>query len=258
MSLKNNSDYEVISNAELSSVLCKYSPGMVEMILKEILLKKNNRLTDISNNMVSSYENNFKIDSQKFSQFQSDMLERRTELYLFIIDEVCNFHNLTYQEIPNTDIYSSAYYIYQFLVSGFRSTVITFFINLFKKEADEICNMLENSEVGSHPLYQFTKKRYGSMSSLANIHGNLNQVLDMIGTFGIEFENIIDIVYSGSYENVEVANFLKNSLKDNGYFFKDFIIPAVSGNMRPTAVTDIRLGLLPPDVNLKDFISSEE
>lgn len=258
MSLQNNADYEVISNAEISSVINKYSPDMTYMTISQILKNKGVPQINPMGNLVASYESNFKFDLKKYSQFQSDMLERRAELYSSIIDMVCSFHNLSYQELPNTDVYSSAFYIYQFLVSDFYHSVISFFVNYLKREAVEICKMLETQDIAKNPMYQYAKKRYGSKSDLSIIHTNLSYVLDNMQGFDITMEDIIDNVYVGSFEAVNTANFLKSALRDNGDFFKTFYVPAVSGFQRSDAVTNIRLQLLPPSANIKDYITTVE
>lgn len=255
MSLHNNSDYEVISNAEIASVISKYSPDMIDMVLDEIMRTKSSyRITPIGN-MITSYEQNFKIDMEKFPQFQPNMLEQRAELYMNIANTVCNRHNITLID-SSTDVFTIASNVYQFLISGFYEACITFFVNFLSRESDEICNMIGiDPENNTNPTHQYAKKRYGVKTSLSIIHTNLNRVLDTISALDINLSDIIATVYSTTYP--EVGAFLNSVLVDNGDFYKNFYVPAVSGYNRADAVTNIRLRLMPISTGISEYIDSE-
>lgn len=255
MSLHTNSDYEIISDAEISSVISKYSPGMIDMVLNDILKYKiNNHMTPLGN-MVSSYETNFKIDMQNYPQVGAQMSELRINIYNSIMDKICKAHELSYQLPSNADIYTSAYFMYQFLVSGFYQGAITFFVNFLTKECDEIYKMFNTKNEDINPTHQYAKKRYNGKPSLAFIHTNLNKVIDNMYGFDISLQDIINTVFTGN--QTEIASYLCSIFVDNGNFFKNFYYPAVSGINRAEATTNIRLKIMPMNIQIGEYVEED-
>lgn len=257
MSLKSNSDYEVISNAEITSVIGQYSFDMISMVLSEILLNKYKPQITPMGNMVNSYELNFRVDSQQYSQFQPELLERRTELYSSIIDAVCKFHNLSYQDTGMSDIYTSASVIYEFLVSNYYQNIVLFFVNYLNRERKNLSAVLEREGYTLNQNYQFVKKRYENKMDLVLIHTYLPQVLNYMRGFDIDLDDIIDLMYNGTYQKVRYASFLKASLTDEGDFFKNYILANTFGPSMNNIITDIRMGLLPIDSNISDYVAED-
>lgn len=256
MSLPLNSDYDIISTAEVSSIIDKYSPEMLNISLNGVLQTKETYHNIPIGNMIEAFEHNFKRDLERIPQYQADMLERRAELYTSITEKVCAAHNMTFNVDPNMDIYSASYYIYDFLVSHYYQFCIEFFSTFLSAEAESICKMLEDSgiQISAH---QYAKKRYGGKySSIGVIHTHLNEVLDMLASFDISFETIIRT----EIKDPATANFMLTALTDNGDFFKDFYMRTISGSNRAEAVTNIRFKLMPVmgmDM-ISEFIENEE
>ena len=72
MSLPISSDYEVISNAEVSSVISKYTPDMLDTSLETILKRKGTAIVPLAN-LINSYELDFRMDSEKYPDISSDI-----------------------------------------------------------------------------------------------------------------------------------------------------------------------------------------
>lgn len=257
MSIKNTSDYEIISNAEMSSVIDKYSPAMIDMTLLEILKNKSKPHITPMSNIVCSYEANFTNDMKLYEQLQQNMIEVRSELYYTIMNRVCEFHQLELRE-TNYDIYTSASIIYDFLVSGFYHKVISFFVNYLRLEENGICSMLDREGFTKNQAISHLLQKGEVNTGTILIHNNLPYVLDSIASFDISLEDIINVIYRGTYEQVSYGQLLKDSLADKGDFYKNFIIPTISGFNRAEAVTNIRLQMIPAVSNFKDYLIDNE
>ncbi len=260
MSLQSkDSDYAIVSNRELSSVLGYFSVEMVNEVINDILQDRIRNHSPIIGNLVESYETNFKLAIDSYKDINRELLEKRTEIYNMILIKICQFHNLEFELSERDDIYSAAYYTYQFLISNFQNNIITFFYNYINREK---YSLYENLKLGdlkknkdSSSIY--SRKVYkGGDIKLAVIHANLDYVLDQISGFDISLYDIIQIVYAGF---PVISNFLCNILKDCGDFYKSFIVPVISGPDKPIIITNIRL-LLQSDQQpeLKDYIIGGE
>lgn len=241
MSLPISSDYEVISNAEIASIISKYTPDMLDNSLESILKRKGVSLVPMAN-IIRSYEMDMRIDCEKYPDLTHDIKERRTELYGYIVEKICSAHALQAVCPARVDIYTWAEAIYDFLISNFRNHVINFFVRYIQFEASNICAMYKMADAENEMINRYAKERYGPKGTdIATIHTHLNEILDIIGGFDISLENIINICYQGS----PIGEILNWSFIDTGDFFKYVYMPAVSGENRPMMCTSIRLGLLP-------------
>lgn len=257
MSMHTNSDYEIISNAEVSSVISKYSPDMIDMSLDEILIRKNVPSISPMGNIIESYETNLKIDMATYPQFQNDMLERRTELYTHIMDKICAAHGLSYTLPYNVDIYTVANYMYQFLVSGYYRSCISFFANFLTREAKSISAMVNKPiNVNVSTTHSYIINRYSREDDpIAIIHLNLNEVLNVIHTLDIPLRSIIQLAWANS-PLAEMGNMLSSILEDNMNFYHIYL--STIDNNKAEAMTDIRLKLMPIAGSIKNFIESED
>lgn len=258
MSLHTNSDYEIISNAEVSSVISKYSPDMIDMSLDEILKRKNAPSISPMANIIESYETNLKIDMAAYPQFQNDMLERRTELYTHIMDKICDAHGLSYTLPYNVDIYTVANYMYHFLVSGYYRSCISFFANFLTREAKSISAMVNKPiNLNGNTTHSYIVNRYENKTkddSIAIIHLNLHEVLKTIHTLDIPLASIIQLAWANS-PLAEMANMLSTILTDKFNFYHIYL-STIDANMAE-AITDIRLQLLPIGGSIKDYLEKE-
>lgn len=249
MGLHTNSEYEVVSNAELTNIIGKYSPSMIDMTLGEILnLKSEYHSNHLVANMIVAYEDSFLMDKEAFPQYEDKMTELKNSLYLSIIDKVCKYHSIEYH-IPDTyDIYTSTKLVYDFLVSHFGIKCLYFFEKFILSESDEICRLL-NADLDQ--VHQYAKLRYDGNAKLAYIHTNLSAVLNALSRIDISLENIINVVYDAN-----IASYLNSILSDCGDFYKNFYIQIACGSFHPEFVTDLRLRLMPVSpftAYIKDF-----
>lgn len=233
------SDYEVISNAEVSSILDKYTPEMIISSIYEIIKIKSNKYHILPlANMVKSIEDNIIKDINIIPDRSNILLEKRVEIYNIITTNICNYHNLNFQLNNNIDIYTISYYLYEFLVSKYYEYCITFFSNFLIRESNNIVKLIDDN----FDNQKLNKKRYnGKNINIGIIHSNLNIVLDMISSLDITLYNILDIVFP-----TEVSEFIKEVITDNGDFYKNFYVKTISGEGRPESITNIRFKLLPP------------
>lgn len=259
MSLHNNSDFEIISNAEVSSVIRKYSPDMIDLSFDEILKLKNKMSITPMANMISAYENSLKMDMAKYPQFQNDMLERRTELYTHIIDKACTAHELKYVLPSNVDIYTAAQAIYQFLISGYYESCISFFTNLLMRESKSIVRMInvpDKKTMNASTTHSYISYRYtDGDDSLSIIHMNMNETLDVLHSMDFSLEDIIKLAWGNSpmFTTAELLSFL---LYDTGKFY-NFYLSTIDAN-RAEVITDIRLRLMPTGVPIKKYIEDNK
>lgn len=247
--INSNSTYSVVTNHEVSTVLSRLNSDEIIDTIKTIVANKYKNYPGmvVSSNIVASYEVYCKNCKLTYPDQTNDIMTQRNETLADIIDILLKLHHLQWIAADNTvDIYSIAYYLYDFLVTNFNNYVIGFFIRYITREKDALCAMLETmgisinikkikdlSTVYSKTLYN------DSDTKMTFIHANMDIILNSIITFDISFDQFIADAYA--YHNLpHIGRFLTQFVSEYDNFFATIIKPYVIIYLQQL-VTDIKL-----------------
>lgn len=164
------------------------------------------------------------------------------ENYKSIIRLLCTRYNIGANIDENSDLYTAAYYMYEFLVSSFYELMIKFFVSFIMLEKNFIYNSMNlvdaRKNKDSSTIYC---KKILADPKIAIISANLESVLYNMVSYDISLDQIINIVYK---DNPTVANYLNSIMVSNtGLFFKEQYGAYLMGNMGPHIITTIRMRL---------------
>ena len=138
------------------------------------------------------------------------------------------------------DLYSAAFYLYDFFVANFNTNLITFFYNYIVRERAEIYDALNLVEFrknkDSSTIYG--KKIYKDIK-IAIINANIDRVIQYICGFDIRLSDIFSIVYAQK----DLAYFMSTLVGDAGDFFNKFYVEILNSAIRPILITNIRLAI---------------
>lgn len=167
------------------------------------------------------------------------ILEVREQTYTEIINEICTYYGLEFNRDYNSDIYSSAYWIYDFFVSNFTNHLFNFLQNYIVTNKNQLYHYLNldgKKEKDSSSIYA---KKIIQDPKLAMLHANLGMVLDNIFVFDISYEDILNYSLGN---NSDIKIFLYNIVKDiNGNIFKEKYAPLYYTPYRADIITSIKL-----------------
>jgi hypothetical protein len=238
-----NNNTTIVTDAALTSILSHFeTPYIVDLINN--LLEYKFRPYNAPPPSINSIEDHFKLaiaycgdDTQR-----SKIEYTREETYKEIIQNICNYYNLSYNINQDQDIYTCAYYIYEFFIRDFTNNLCNFYINYIINNISylyEYLNLhLKKKDKDSATLYG--KKIYTD-PKLAIIHANITEVLDNISVFDINLE---DLFFNTISSDKKISDFLLSILSDNGNVFKVYFASYLSDtNTRADVITNIKLRL---------------
>ena len=179
------------------------------------------------------------INNSDSSNIES-IMKVREQTYIEIINEVCEYYGLEFNRDFNADIYSSAFWIYDFFVSNFTNYLFSFLQNYIYTNKTSLYRYMGLDSKKDKDSSSIYAKKIIADPQLALLHANLGSVLDNIFVFDITFEELVN--YSFGNEKEDIKQFLLNIVKDiNGTIFKEKYAPLYYTPYRTDIITNIKL-----------------
>ena len=205
---------------QLAGVLSRFSDDYIIDVVKDSLNDRFRIYSLPRPNVVAAFETSFKQLTDGFSSNTTEILETRKRVYVNIINVICDFYDLRFNDNDETDYYSAAYWLYDFLVSNFTENLKNFYSIFLIRESKSIVSALglvqmrkENDTTLGY------SKRLFKDPNLAMIHCDLEYVIDQISVFNIDLWTIISCVYQS---NPSLPGYLNSLITDKtGGFFKN-------------------------------------
>ena len=240
--LSNNTEYSIVTNAEVTQVIAHFSEEMILDILEKNLSTRSSFMPKA--NLVFSLEQDFRKSLEMYPAYSDTIQQKRFEIYQAIINRICDFYGLTTIETSSADdIHAQALFLYSFFISEFSNNIILFFTNYIIREKNSIYELMERDLSARNKDFNitFSKKIYKNLNAkMIAIHANLEYVVDNICAFDIDFPTYVQNVLC---DNVQVSNYLRLVVSegDDNLFIRH-IVPFVNQN-KAMILTYIKLNL---------------
>lgn len=240
--LSNNTEYSIVTNAEVTQVIAHFSEEMILDILEKNLETRSSFMPKA--NLVFSLEQDFRKSLELYPAYSSMIQNKRFEIYQAIIKRICDFYGLETVETTSVDdIHAQALFLYSFFVSDFSNNVVSFFSNYIIREKNSIYELMEQDLSARNKDFNtaISKKIYKNLNAkMIAIHANLEYVIDNICAFDIDFNTFVQNVLC---DNVQVSNYLRLVVSEgNDNLFIRHIVPFVQQN-KAMMITYIKLNL---------------
>jgi len=231
-----NIEYNITTESEVAEILSHFNSEYILNVIRDNILRKHNFYPMNPPNIVMAYDTNFKILQNNYPEKSVDIENVRIETYKEIIDILCREYQLQFNDIDQ-DYYSTAFYLYNFLLSEFSSCLINFFANFIIKEKNSLydstglVDMKKNKDTSTI----YNKKIYKN-TKLAIINANLEHVIDNICTYDISLNTVL----SNIYFDKNIVRHIESVITPIYDFFKTSYVPIVQSEIKPLLLTNIR------------------
>lgn len=241
-----NSTYNIQSEKEISDALSQFSP---EFIMDTIKYRFEDRINTVqlqNPNIPSAWEQYFKQLLNNYPMDKHEIEVVRDNTYLEIMRIICRETGMQFNENINSDLYSCAFYLYDFLIANFNNHMISFFANFIIREKNGIYDVLNlagfKRNKDSTTIYN---KRLDKNVKIAIINSNLEYVIDSMFNFDISFHNILETIYGGS----SVVQLIESICLPIDDFYRTNYLPLLMSNMKPIIITNIRMAIQQQSMN---------
>lgn len=234
----NNSDiYQVNAERDIAVILSRFNTNFIYDCIENALLSKNTTQFIIPNpNLVRSLEDNFIIMQQNFPDDKENILKCREETYNEIINYLCSKFNLSFNDNDEIDLYSAAYYLYDFLVGTYLPKLIKFYSKYILQEKNNLYKAFNLDRFKKTSNINYGKKMFKD-NITSTILIQISYIIDQLMAFDFDFETIVNIVS----DDDDIARFINSLFYDNGYFYNFYKQDISNPYIKPNIITNIRL-----------------
>lgn len=249
---RNDQVYTMVAEGEIAQLLSQFSDAYVMDVIDNSLANRfDYNPVSAKPNIVASFEMNFKDMLNRFPNDADNTISVRHETYQTIINKICDTYGLQYVG-NDPDLFSIAYNLYDFLVSGYARNIITFFSRYIYANKDVLySNMgLERYKKSKDSATSYIKKQYND-PIVATVIARTKDVIYYISGFDIPIYQFLTTVYDPG-----IANYIVQSIQPTGItnLFKDEFCAKVLET--PSLMTEIRAAIqqmMEADLNQKEF-----
>ena len=233
-----NSDiYQVNAERDITIILSRFNTEYIYDCINNALDSKHNAQFIVPNpNLVRSLEDNFIIMQQNYPDDKMNILKCREETYNEIIEFLCSKFNLSFNNNDNIDLYSTAYYLYEFLVSNYLQNLTFFFSKFIINEKNNLYKTLNLDRFKKTSNINYGKKIIKDPIT-STILIQISYIIDQLMSFDFNFDTIVRTVYN----NNNIAQFILSLFNDNEYFYDFYKRDITNTFIRPNIITNIRL-----------------
>ena len=237
-----NTQYDIATEQDITEILAHFDSEYIIATMQDKLENIDFASTLIQANIIASFEENFKLMKEQFPGDESNINIVRERVYREIIDILCSKFNLQFNALDeNIDIYTAAFYAYDFLVCNRNNIMVNFFASFIVNNKDSLYNglNLDTFKKNKDSSIMYGNKLYADQKYII-ISSNIEKVIKYIATLDIKLVNI----FQSTYINPEVVMFLDNAFADRGNFFVDYYCNIINKpESLPIVITNIRLQL---------------
>lgn len=236
----NNAMNDLMTENDIAKLFLHLSDGYIFDIIQNNIDDRVPYVQTHNPNIVYSLNQSFKNIESQYS-IDKSYYDKMNETYLSIIQILCGKYNISINLTNETDLYTAAFYMYDFLVSNFYNCMIQFFVKFIMNEKNFIYNSMNLNNVrknkDSSTVYC---KKVLSDPKVAIISANLEDVLNNMIAYDIGLDTIIRTVYTDPV----ISNYLSTLITSNtGLFFKEQYGFFLNSDKRPTIITNIRYAI---------------
>lgn len=247
--ITNNKVYELQANNQISSILAMFDNDYLMDIAEDTMNDMFNQFDILPKpNLIDSLENVFKAYSPNYPNQtdQEAILDTRQDAYNSIIKLIMSKYSsfgVSYQEDDYTDIFTMAYYIYDFFISKFNFYLVDFFARYLYDQKEDLCNNLglsiysKNKDTSTN----YGKLAFGEDDFMTLITANLPTVLGSIRSLDSIKD---DLIYKYAYGNNDnILELMIYHISTQYGIYRIYTEILFNPDLYPSVITQIRLRL---------------
>lgn len=239
--MMNNKEYEFGSDSNLAAILTQFDSSYLMHVISDTLEMQFNSFDTLPKpNAVNAYKMVFNELYDQYDADREQIYVTEYNTYRDVIEIIGRKYGFQFTEIENLDMYSMAYYVYDFFVSRFNQYLVSFYSRYLDEQKESIVGSMNKEELMSNKdmSTNYGKISFGANNPMVMITANLPIVLANLRVMDIPDV----VVYRYAYgSNEAIANLLQYHISPNSTIFNIYNNLLFNPFLSTTIMTQIRL-----------------
>lgn len=247
----NKATVGVATDYGIATILGNFSDDMIGDIIKEALNYKFRPFSTREPNYPEILNNQLNIVKYHSTGYDENIEECRSQVLGTIIDTINEYYNLTINNpVPEEQLYTLSYVIYQIFVSEFTERMINFFTQFIINNINSILNTMKAEDKVVKSIY--AKKIYNNTDYIV-IYDNIDKVLNILAGLDIPLESLIEYL-----SDKNTSDLICSYIADCGDIYKDKFVPyLLNPATNADVMTEIRFKFVQATMENKNNINIE-
>lgn len=177
-----------------------------------------------------------------------EIIEKKEDVFRYIIKTVAdNFGFQISEEIPQQQLYSLCYLIYQLFVSEFTDRMLNFYTQYIIDNMDNILKSIKQEEISKS---SYSKKIYNNQD-FGVIYDNMIKVMDIIAGLDIQLSELITYL-----SNKETSDFICSFIEQiDDTYKKNFAVFITDPTTQADVITSVRFRFVQATMENKALVN---
>ena len=238
--MNDNMMYQSIdTDRELYTILSNFSQDSIENNINEALQYKFRPFNNRMPNLPYIFKLQFQgiVDHMSFKD--DSVYEKELEVYNIILNKLCSSYSLQIGTgIPDEQLYTLVYILYQILVSEYTERSLNFYSNYIAMNKDQLLASIPADKRVDKKI-SYGKKVYNDPSIVA-LYDNFETIMEMVASLDIGFIKLMEFL-----SDHNTAAFIGTYIVDTGDIYKNYFANYLYDEMNRTSmITSIKLNFL--------------
>lgn len=218
------------TDAAIGTILSHFDSDYIYHIVEDSITYRFRPFNTSMANIVDVMNRQFIGIEDNSQDYIEKVKEVKSETFIEIIKIICNKYNLKINvDLSTLDenyLFSLTHILYDLFVSRFTDYMFNFFVSYIINNADSIYSYLMTDDtVKKSAKDSGAYKKFIVNQKYVIICANMNKILYNMISYGITFEEIINICLDKSS-----AEFILSNISDAGDFYKSIYVPYIYDN----------------------------
>ena len=224
------------TDKDLSTIFGRFSDDLIENTVLESLQYKFRPFGNRLPNYPFTINEHFNGLIANYNGDPSVIIAKKNEILYDMLRIICNAYNLQIStEIPDEQLYSLVYVLYQILVSEFTDKMFTFYSNYIVSNKDTLLAAIpDDQKIQIRSTY--TKKMY-SDPTIISLYENMEKIIDLVTSLPISFNKLMETL-----SDPNTAAFISTYITDINDIYKNhYAVYIMDQNTRTDVITTIKI-----------------
>lgn len=252
----NDATIGVYTDYGIATILNNFSEDMIRDIIQESIDKYRFRPFGLrAPNYPEIFNQKFNTIIIHSTGYDEDIQEQRVMCLNTIISTILDYYHLVLtSDIPDEELYTVCYTIYQLFVSEFTERMVNFFTQFILNNMNTLLNNIKinnNISISKNNKNSYGKQIYNNQE-LELVYENMNYIIDVLASLDVPLDLLITYL-----SDDKTSNLICNYVIDTGDVYKNYFASFLTDQSTSAdMITKIRLKYVEATIENKEILKS--